>query len=138
MVDKATLDRLGVSRRRWNAMGDEERVNLLVARVERDAVKREQVLEMPAEPTEPETVLFFQKTFGRLENTTYQYVAHLVADKGWKVSNRNGIQAGGGRGMGPSSSPRAYYTWAEVWDFICRREPEVPTVWWASEWRVLE
>jgi len=124
--------RCGYSLSAWGRLTDQERTDALMARVRRDAQKREWRNSMPDEPyrreddTE-EPVVWFQKTFGKESERgepmppVYTYVAFRLGPNAWEFSKDS----------------QRVFTWPEIWEFAALREYSAPTIWRATEWEVV-
>lgn len=84
------LRQMGLSRKRWNGMDDEQRLVAVIKRVERDKEKAAALAHLPQEPFHnPEhdaPVVYFRKTFGGKES--YEYVAVHIHGRGWLISSQ--------------------------------------------------
>jgi len=84
------LRQMGLSRKRWNTMDDTQRLNAMLARIERDRAKREALRGMPQEPShvpgEDAPVIYFVKTYGG--TARYEYAAIHVTGRGWIITSQ--------------------------------------------------
>src|SRR4051812_37464147 len=83
----------GVSRRAWNLLDAQDKIDLLVQRVARDKDKQVAIAAMPEEPEHLEgsdsPVVYFRKTFGGSKSgESYEYSAIHVLDRGWIVTSQ--------------------------------------------------
>lgn len=93
LIDNPAADvlrQMGLSRKRWNGMSDEQRLTAVLKRVERDREKTVALSRLPQEPfhnlEEDAPVIYFRKTFGG--EKSYEYAAIHVQGRGWIITSQ--------------------------------------------------